>query len=238
MRKFSVRIASSSDRLLRVNTPLTEIFRFFLIFRTDRGGVDLPALVANCALQQKYCIAGNCVAWIARKMLGGRSIDMALLRMDKRESGSEGRKRVLAVASGGGHWEQLMLLRDAFSEHDVVYVTTMRGLGERAGLPHVRIVSDCNRNRPIQAAWCAVQLAALICWHRPHIVISTGALPGIVALAIGRKLGSRNIWIDSIANAEEFSMAGRQARSQAHLWMSQWSSVAAHSGAEYAGSVL
>ena len=33
------------------------------------------------------------------------------------------RKRVLAVASAGGHWVQLMRLRPAFGEDDVTYVT-------------------------------------------------------------------------------------------------------------------
>ena len=73
---------------------------------------------------------------------------------------------------------------------------------------------------------------------KPDVVISTGALPGVIAIAVGRAMGSRTIWVDSVANAEEMSMSGNLARRFAHLWMTQWEHVAAANGAEYAGSVL
>ena len=65
-----------------------------------------------------------------------------------------------------------------------------------------------------------------------------GALPGVVALALGRAMGARTVWIDSVANAAEMSLSGRLARRVAHLWLTQWEHVARDSGAEYAGSVL
>ncbi len=148
------------------------------------------------------------------------------------------KKRILAVASGGGHWEQLQLLRDAFDGCDVTYLTTIKGLGERAGLTNVSVVPDCNRNRPVHAAWAVVRITLEIVRLRPDVVISTGALPGLIAIAIGRMLGARTVWIDSIANAEVFSMSGARAHKHADLWLSQWQSVASANGAEYAGSVL
>jgi UDP-N-acetylglucosamine:LPS N-acetylglucosamine transferase len=148
------------------------------------------------------------------------------------------KRRVMAIASGGGHWEQMMMLRDVFAGHDVTFVTTLAGLGERSGLTGVRLVPDCNRNKPIRALWALLRILAVILAVRPQVIISTGALPGVIALALGKRLGARTIWVDSIANAEEFSMAGSMARNHAHLWMSQWPSVASAAGAEYAGSVL
>ncbi len=152
---------------------------------------------------------------------------------------SSGRRgKILAVASGGGHWEELVLLQSAFEGHEVHYVTTMKGLAERSGLAHVHVVPDCNRNEPLRALRCTLRLLALQLRLRPAVTISTGALPGLIALAIGRRLGSRTIWVDSIANAEEMSMAGLHARKFARLWMSQWPAVAEKTGAVYAGSVL
>ena len=46
------------------------------------------------------------------------------------------------------------------------------------------------------------------------------------------------MWIDSVANAEEMSMAGRMAKSYADCWVSQWPGVAEATGARYFGSVL
>ncbi|MEG3092122.1 UDP-N-acetylglucosamine--LPS N-acetylglucosamine transferase [Sphingomonas sp. PB1R3] len=148
------------------------------------------------------------------------------------------RKRILAVASGGGHWEQILLLRDAFTGHDITFATTMNGLGERAGIAGVRVIHDCNRNSPMSAVLCTLDLLRVIARVRPQVIVSTGALPGFLTLAIGRRFGIRTVWVDSIANAEELSMAGQKARPHADLWLSQWPFVAERTGAGYAGSVL
>lgn len=148
------------------------------------------------------------------------------------------RKRILAVASGGGHWEQMLLLRDAFVGHDISFATTMKGLGERAGIAGVRVIHDCNRNSPMSAVFCVLDLLRVMARVRPQVIVSTGALPGFLALAIGRRFGVKTIWVDSIANAEELSMAGQKAKAHADLWLSQWPFVAERSGAGYAGSVL
>lgn len=147
-------------------------------------------------------------------------------------------KRVLAVASGGGHWQQMMLMRPAFAHHDVLYLTTLPGLPEQFGATPARIVPDCNRNEKVAILRTTVALMGHVVRQRPHVVITTGALPGVLALALGRLTGARTIWVDSVANAETMSMSGRLARRFAHLWMSQWDHVAAEAGAEYAGAVL
>lgn len=147
-------------------------------------------------------------------------------------------KKVMAVASGGGHWQQMMALRPAFAGCAAFYVTTIAGLPEQFDAHPSRIVRDCNRNEPVATLICTLGLLRVVLVQRPDVVVSTGALPGVIALALGRLVGARTVWIDSIANSEEMSMSGRLARRVAHLWMSQWPHVAAESGAEYAGSVL
>lgn len=147
-------------------------------------------------------------------------------------------KRVLAVASGGGHWQQLMLMRPAFDGQDVFFLTTLPGLPEQFGAAPAAIIPDCNRNERIGMVRCTLALIGRLLHYRPHVVISTGALPGVLALALGRAIGARTIWVDSVANAEEMSMSGKLARRFAHLWLSQWEHVAEVEGAEYAGAVL
>lgn len=147
-------------------------------------------------------------------------------------------KRILAIASGGGHWQQLMLMREAFAHHEAHFVTTMPGLPEQFGLERSRIIPDCNGDEKFAMLRTGWALFWLMLRLRPHVVISTGALPGLMALALGRMLGARTIWVDSVANAEEMSKSGRTARRFAHLWMSQWDHVARDAGAEYAGAIL
>ena len=45
----------------------------------------------------------------------------------------------------------------------------------------------------------------------------TGAAPGYFAIRIGKLLGARTLWIDSIANAEELSMGGQLVAEKADL---------------------
>jgi hypothetical protein len=146
-------------------------------------------------------------------------------------------RRVLAIASGGGHWEQLMLLRGAFVGADVTYATTRCGFAALSGVK-ARIVPDCNRNQKGRAFVSAVSIAWLLLRLRPHVVVSTGALPGLFAVIFGKWLGSRTMWIDSAANVAEMSRAGRRARRYADRWLTQSPTVAAAEGAEFAGSVL
>lgn len=146
-------------------------------------------------------------------------------------------KRVLAVASGGGHWQQLQLMRDGFTHCDTLYLTTLPGLPEQYEASPAAIIPDCNRDRKLAILRCALALSWQVLRHRPHVVISTGALPGVIALALGRMIGARTIWVDSVANAETMSMSGSLARRFAHLWLSQWSHVAEAEGAQFAGSV-
>jgi UDP-N-acetylglucosamine:LPS N-acetylglucosamine transferase len=155
-----------------------------------------------------------------------------------RTSGEPPAPKLLAIASGGGHWEQLMLMRDAFDAYDVHFVTTICGLAERASIGRASVVKDCNRNNPLQVARCAIQLLAILMRFRPDVVLSTGALPGAIALILAKTFRAKTIWIDSVANAEAFSMSGKLARKFSDRWVSQWKHVAERSGATYLGSVL
>lgn len=147
-------------------------------------------------------------------------------------------KRILALASAGGHWQQLMLMRPAFEGHDVHYVTTLDGLAEQFDALPASTVRDCHRDSPVAVLICTIQLIGCLRRHRPDVILSTGALPGLIALALGRLIRARTIWVDSVANCEEMSMSGRHARRVADLWLSQWAHVAQESGADYAGRVL
>lgn len=147
-------------------------------------------------------------------------------------------KRVLAVASEGGHFQQLMALRPGFAGHDVRYLTTLPGLAEEFGATPAALIPDCNATAPFRAGYCLVVTfwRVLRCW--PDVVVTTGALPGVMALICGRLVGARTLWIDSVANAEELSASGRLARRLAHLTLSQWPQVAQAQGVRYEGSIL
>jgi hypothetical protein len=74
--------------------------------------------------------------------------------------------------------------------------------------------------------------------ERPNVIVSTGALPGYLAIRIGKLIRARSIWVDSIANADQLSMSGRKIGEYVDLWLTQWEHLAEPGGAQYTGSVF
>jgi UDP-N-acetylglucosamine:LPS N-acetylglucosamine transferase len=151
---------------------------------------------------------------------------------------SDKKIRVLAVASVGGHWEQLMLLHDLLDSYDVTYATTEPGLISLNAIAKSYIVSDCNRNTPFELVKSLTQAIMVVIKVKPQVVISTGALPGLLCLIFGRVLGARTIWLDSVANAEKLSMCGNIARYISTVCVTQWKHLAVIPRVRYFGSIL
>lgn len=146
--------------------------------------------------------------------------------------------RVLAVASGGGHWVQLRRVAPAFEGCDVTYVTVEKSYRDQVTDGKVKIVLDATRWNKVKLVVMMMQIAWIVITSRPDVVISTGAAPGYFALRIAGLLGKRTVWIDSIANVEEVSLSGRKIGPHASLWLTQWEHLASPEGPEYRGAVL
>jgi UDP-N-acetylglucosamine:LPS N-acetylglucosamine transferase len=146
-------------------------------------------------------------------------------------------RRVLALASGGGHFVQLLRLRPAWDGHDVTYATVHAGAGidvAPAPLLTFRDVSAADWWRLPLTVW---DVAGILLRVRPQVIVTTGALPGLVALVLARPFGVRALWVDSIANAETLSRSGRHATRVATQVVTQWP-VLAEPGVDHWGSVL
>lgn len=150
-----------------------------------------------------------------------------------------GRQKVLAVASGGGHWVQLLRLRPAFDHHEVTFVTVRSEY--RADLEagdRLMVVPDATRWDKVRLIRLALRLGWIVVRIRPDVVVSTGAAPGLLALRLGKLLGARTIWIDSIANCERVSESGRRAGPHVDLWLTQWPHLTSADGPRYEGAVV
>lgn len=146
-------------------------------------------------------------------------------------------RRILAVASEGGHWIQLLRLAPVFAGHSVEYLTTNAQLAATV-TQKVHVVRDAN----LWTKWQLLLMSAEVLWLmlrlRPDVVITTGAAPGLAAVASGRLLGARTVWLDSMANAEGLSGSGRIARQLAHQCLTQWDHLAEGQRVQCWGSVL
>ena len=146
--------------------------------------------------------------------------------------------RILAVASGGGHWVQLLRLRPAWVGCEVAYATVHPD--SAAEVPGARFFSfrDASRKNKAAFAVVALQLFRAVAAVRPDVVVTTGSAPALLAIVFGRLFGARTLWIDSIANSEVMSSSGLRARRLAHQCLTQWPDLAADPMPRYWGAVL
>jgi len=154
------------------------------------------------------------------------------------QSESKQRPRVLAIASGGGHWVQLLRLRPAWDSARVTYVSVRAAYASDVPGERFMAINDATRWDKVGLIKMALKLLWIMLLVRPNVVISTGAAPGYFAIRLGRLLGAKTIWLDSIANVEEMSMTGMLVKDRATLWLTQWPHLAGDGGPEYHGTVL
>jgi UDP-N-acetylglucosamine:LPS N-acetylglucosamine transferase len=136
------------------------------------------------------------------------------------------RPRVLAIASGGGHWVQLLRLRPAFADCDVSFATVHADSAADVDGAPLFTFTDASRKDWWRFAAVVVQLTRVIAKVRPDVVVTTGAMPPLAAIVLGRLTGARTLWVDSIANSERLSSSGKLARKLAHRTITQWPDLA------------
>ena len=131
--------------------------------------------------------------------------------------------RICLAASAGGHLSQLLKLNESWKSHHTFVVTTnvlmWQKLREHGT---VYVVGECNRQHPIRVAQVLRRCIGIMLRERPDAVISTGAAAGCILCFLGKILGAKVIWIDSIANVEQISLSGRMVRYIADLFLVQW----------------
>lgn len=149
-------------------------------------------------------------------------------------------KRILVIASAGGHLIQLHRLKPAYAKFDYVVVTnrSLKGSQMFADASDSFVVTDCNLNTKLKLLKVFFELFAIVLKSKPDAIITTGAAPGLVAILVGKILIKKIIWIDSIANAEKLSSAGTVAKRLTKFCYSQWPDVAKENKIGYIGKVI
>jgi UDP-N-acetylglucosamine:LPS N-acetylglucosamine transferase len=121
----------------------------------------------------------------------------------------------------------------------VVYVSTDPGPDADLGPVAYHQVPNATRKNALGFLPMVWRIARVVRRERPAVVVTTGAAPGLVALVLAKLLvGSRTVWIDSIAAGERLSLSGTLARPVADAWLTQWPHLARPGGPEHWGAVL
>lgn len=145
--------------------------------------------------------------------------------------------RVLAIASGGGHWVQLLRMRPAWEDCAVTYATVHADSAVDVAPARLLTFTDASRKDYWKLGRVAVEMAAIVARVRPDVVVTTGAAPPLLAMLFARMTGARTLWVDSIANGEVLSSSGKLAARLATTRVTQWPDLA-RDGVAHWGSVL
>lgn len=147
-------------------------------------------------------------------------------------------KKIVAAASVGGHWIQLLRITKALdARYDVSYISTHAKCAtfvEGHNFYTIRSFSRWDAYKVFHAFFSALSILKK---EKPDVVITTGAAPGLAVLLAARCLGKKTIWIDSIANSVHLSASGKIAKHFASCIYTQWPNLA-HDGVRFAGDVI
>ena len=149
-----------------------------------------------------------------------------------------GKIKILAIASNGGHWIQLLRLLPAFDGQDLVFVSTHKGNQSQVEGYKFYKVSDATRWEKLKLIKMAFEVRKIIVNENPDVIISTGAAPGLMAIIWGWTKCKKTIWIDSIANVDRISMSGRIAKPFCRLHLTQWDHLADNKSTFFKGTVI
>jgi len=150
------------------------------------------------------------------------------------------RMKICLAASGGGHLSQMLKLSDSWQRYETFYITTAEMVREQLQrFGRVYVVGECNRRSLWRTVRVLLRCLKIIFLERPDVVISTGAAAGCISCFLGKLIGAKVIWVDSITNIERLSVSGRMVKFIADLFFVQWPELTAkYRGVQFAGTVV
>jgi len=146
------------------------------------------------------------------------------------------------IASSGGHWEELMCIKEIAEEFETFYITEAGGQAEDCNLEQMYTLPQINRHEKL-FIWNFVKLlaSAVLIMHKekPSCVITTGALIAFPFCLCAKLMGSKVIYIESFARVKDKSLTGKLVYPFADLFLVQWESLLKlYPKAKYVGGIF
>jgi beta-1,4-N-acetylglucosaminyltransferase len=148
--------------------------------------------------------------------------------------------KVLLVCSPGGHLQQMLALEPSWRGMDRAWVT-LKGADVGYLLDDEEVtIGHGPTNRSLTALISNLRLAwRLLRRKRPDAILSTGAGLAVPFFVVGKLLGIRLVYVESVTRTETISLSGRLVYRLADRFFVQWPQAAERRRrATYAGSVL
>ena len=145
------------------------------------------------------------------------------------------KKNVMFISSTGGHLDELLQLKKMFDKYDYSIVTekTKSNLSLKRKYPkkvNFLVYGTYTTKKkalvyPFKLLYNCFKSLFIYIKIRPKYIISTGSHTAGPMCCIGKIFGSKIIYIETFANSESRSQAGRLIYKFADLFIVQWESM-------------
>ncbi len=139
-------------------------------------------------------------------------------------------KKVLLVASSGGHMEELTRLHNLTAKYDCCWVTEKNDFQKYGKAEEVQYyVPQMNRKELFfffKFVYLVFRSLHILCKEKPDCVVSTGALISYPFCRIARAMGKKVIFIESFARVNELSLTGKLLYNHVSMFIVQWPEIA------------
>lgn len=134
-------------------------------------------------------------------------------------------KKVCFIASSGGHFEQLMMLKPLMKKYDSFIVTEKTNYSVSNLEFNTYYLHQVNRREKsfiFRMIGNSLKTLRILISERPDVVISTGALATIPMCLFGKIFGKKIIFIESFAKVNSQTLTGKLVYKFADRFYVQW----------------
>lgn len=136
--------------------------------------------------------------------------------------------KVGLIASGGGHLEELRWIRGLEKKYNYFYLTERGGFDDAGYIKNAYFVNKINRKEKfflIHFLKLTVLSLRILKKEKPDVLISTGALVAVPILYLGKIMGKKIVFVETIARIEELSLTGKLIYPIADCFIVQWDNL-------------
>jgi beta-1,4-N-acetylglucosaminyltransferase len=149
--------------------------------------------------------------------------------------------KMALIASSGGHLFELLRIRDFWDAVEHFWVTFPTEdarclLADETTTYWAYYPTNRNLTNLIRNTWLAWKLLRK---ERPDVILTTGAGVAVPFIFLGRLLGIRTIYLESLTRISELSLTGHLVYPIADRFIVQWDGLAQrYRRAEYHGKIV
>lgn len=136
--------------------------------------------------------------------------------------------KILFVASAGGHLEETLALKSLENRYNTVLITEKTENDITYWQDKCYYMHKVNR-KEIKSLIIYIGIffksLVILLKEKPQIIISTGAMIAFPTCLLGKLMGKKIIYIETMANINSKSMTGKIVYKFADLFIVQWESM-------------